>query len=223
MTESTICTFLKKANFTRQRLKLYAIQRDEFLRAQFITDVSLYSKDMLVFLDETGTDRRDTIRKKGYSLRGKPIRAQRLLAKGEHISVICAMCVDEIMCCKIERGSVDGESFVDFLEKSLMPNLMPFNGYNPRSVVIMDNCSIHHVDHVSVLLQQIGVLIQWLPPYSPDFNPLEEAFSKVKLMMKAMEAEMQANEDIDTVVYSAFSCITSQDCLQWVKNSAIYK
>ena len=60
-------------------------------------------------------------------------------------------------------------------------------------------------------------------PYSPDFNPLEEAFSKVKLIMKAMEVEMQIIEDIDTVVYSAFSCIAPQDCLQWIENSAIYK
>jgi len=46
------------------------------------------------------------------------------------------------------------------LRIKLMPILMPFNGYNPRSVVIMDNCSIHHVDHVMALLQEIGVLIQ---------------------------------------------------------------
>jgi len=70
--ESTICTFLEKSCFAKQRLKLYAIQRDEVLRAQFAIDVSLYNKEILVFLDETGTDRRDTIRKEGYSVRGKP-------------------------------------------------------------------------------------------------------------------------------------------------------
>ena len=54
--ESTICTFLEKSSFTKQRFKLYAIQRDELLHNQFAIDVSLYSKEMLVFLDETGTD-----------------------------------------------------------------------------------------------------------------------------------------------------------------------
>ena len=73
------------------------------------------------------------------------------------------MSVDKILCCKIERGGVNGETFVGFIENCLMPTLMPFNGYNPRSVVIMDNCCIHHVDDVTTLLQQIGVLIQWLP------------------------------------------------------------
>jgi len=114
-----------------------------------------------------------------------------LLARGEHISVISVLSVEGILHCKIVRGSVNGETFVEFIENQLMPILMPFNGYNLRSVVIMDNCSIHHVDHVTALLQEIGVLIQWLPPYSPDFNPLEEAFSKVKSEMKSMETEMQ--------------------------------
>ena len=96
--ESTICTFLEKS---KKKLKLYAIQRDEFIRAQFTVDVSLYTRDMLVFIDETGTDHRDSLRKAGYSLRGKPARAQKLLARGEHISVISAMSVDGILCCKI--------------------------------------------------------------------------------------------------------------------------
>jgi len=60
--------------------------------------------------------------------------------------------------------------------------------FNPSSVIVMDNCSTYHVDHIMALLQEIGILIQWLPPYSPDLNPLEEVFSKV---MKSMETEMQ--------------------------------
>jgi len=52
--KSTICTFLEKSSFTKQRLKLYAIQRDELLRNQFAIDVSLYSKEMLVFLGRIG-------------------------------------------------------------------------------------------------------------------------------------------------------------------------
>ena len=91
ITESTICKFLHKSGLTRQRLNTYAIQRDEVLRAQFAADVGLYSREMLVFLDETGTDRRDIFRKKGYSLRGKPARSQKLLVRGEHVSALCLM------------------------------------------------------------------------------------------------------------------------------------
>ena len=59
--------------------------------------------------------------------------------------------------------------------------------------------------------------------YSPAVNPLEEIFSKVKLEMKSMEAEMQVLYDIDTVVYSTFSWITPLDYMKWIENGAIYK
>jgi len=110
--------FKRIYNFTRKKLKLSAIQIDNFIRAQFIIDVSLYTRDILVFIDETGTDCRD---KEWYSLRGMPARAQKLLARGEHISVISAMSVDVILCYKIVRGGVNGETFIDFIENNLIP------------------------------------------------------------------------------------------------------
>ena len=66
----------------------------------------------------------------------------------------------------------------------------------------MDNCSVHHIDEVTELIQQTGALVHWLPPYSPDYNPIKKAFSKAKTMMKAMEVEMQMMHDIDTIVYA---------------------
>ena len=65
---SAICRFLR-VGFSRQKLKLIAKQRDRDLRAQFCFDVSMYRPEMLVFLDETGSDRRNSLRKYGYSLR----------------------------------------------------------------------------------------------------------------------------------------------------------
>ena len=79
---STICQFLHKNGFSRQRMVLIAKQRDEYLRATFATDVSCYKREMLVFLDETGADRRNTMRKYGYSLRGKPATSHKLHFRG---------------------------------------------------------------------------------------------------------------------------------------------
>ena len=215
-------TFLHKAGFTRQRLKLYALQQDEGLRRKFALDVSIFNAEMLVFLDESGCDNRDSLRKMGYSLRGKPARKQKLFVRGEHVSVLCTMSVEGILSCNLVRGGVNGEKFIDFIEKCVLPTLMPFNGINPRSIVIMDNCAIHHIPEVTDLIQQIGALIYWLPPYSPDLNPIEEAFSKAKALMKAMEYEMQVLMDIDTIVYGAFYAITAQDCEHWIADSRIY-
>ena len=72
------------------------------------------------------------------------------------------------------------------------------------------------------LIQQTGAIVHWLPPYSPDYNPIEELFSKSKAMMKAMETEMETIDDIDTIIYAAFSMITSSDCEGWVSDSGIY-
>ena len=78
-------------------------------------------------------------------------------------------------------------AFQTFLDMELTPQLLPFNGVNPRSVVIMDNASIHHAGQVVESLEDLGVLMYFLPPYSPDLNPIEELFSKVKSEMKANE------------------------------------
>ena len=70
------------------------------------------------------------------------------------------------------------------------------------------------------MIREVGAIVHLLPPYSPDYNPIEEAFSKVKGEMKAIGKEAQV-ADIETVVLSAFSCITVSDCNQWIKDSEI--
>lgn len=71
------------------------------------------------------------------------------------------------------------------------------------------------------MIQEVGALVHFLPPYSPDYNPIEGAFSKVKAVLKAMELEAQVL-DVETVVLSAFSSITSEDCNHWIKDARIY-
>ena len=65
--------------------------------------------------------------------------------------------------------------FCDFIENCLLPLLMPFNGSNPRSIVVIDNASIHHVEKVVQLVSGVGALLWFLPLYSPDLNPIEPA------------------------------------------------
>ena len=88
-------------------MQLVARQMDQGLRTQFVTDVSLYNADTLVFIGETGCDRRNTIRRHGYGVREKPVRCQKLLVRGERISVIVAMTVNGILDLQIVRGSVN--------------------------------------------------------------------------------------------------------------------
>ena len=218
---SAICRFFQRVGFSRQKLQLVAKQRDDFLRAQFSCDVAMYKPEMLIFLDETGSDKRNSLRKYGYSLRGKPAVSQKLLVRGKRVSAIAFMSVCGMLDLKIVEGNIDGDTYCDFVEKVLLPHLTPFDGVNPYSVVVVDNCSIHHNEVAVQMIQEVGAIVHFLPPYSPDYNPIEEAFSKVKAEMKAMEKEAQVI-DIETIVLAAFSCITVSDCNQWIKDSSIY-
>ena len=128
---SQICRFLSSVGFSRQKIKYVALQRDKRLRSIFITDVSLYHPD-LIFLDESGFDRRDGMRQYGYSLRGRPPISHKLLARGKHVSLIAFMSTMGVLDCKIMDGGVDGDAFYSFVEKHLLPHLMPFNGQNPQ-------------------------------------------------------------------------------------------
>ena len=185
---SAICRFLHKVGFSRQKMKLVALQWDKEIRAQFVSDVSIYQPEMLIFLDETGADRCDSLRKYGYSLRGRLVQSQKLLVRGEHISAIAFMSVNSFLDCHTVRGTVNADVFQKFVAKTLLPRLMPFDGKNSHSVIIMDNCIVHHGYEV-VKMIEMGALVHFLPPYSPDYAPVEEAFSKVKSQLKAMESE----------------------------------
>ncbi len=85
-----------------------------------------------------------------------------------------------------------GERFFNFVRGSLIPNMLPFNGVNPVSVAVMDNCSVHHVQEVKQLFKDAGILLFFLPPYSPDMNPIEETFSFVKTYLRAHDELLQA-------------------------------
>lgn len=218
---SSICNFLQKQGFTRQKMTRVAIQRSDELRAKFRDNVSIFSApQMFVFVDETGSDRRDCLRKVGYSLRGKPAKALKLYCQGKHVTAIAAMSVQEPLECTIVEGGVSGDVFKTFLEEKLSPVLQPFNGANPNSIIIMDNATIHHVDGVVELLESLGVLVYFLPPYSPDLNPIEELFSKIKSYLRANEHTI--HKDLETLLLMAFSSVTAGDCQGWIRHAGYY-
>ena len=102
-------------------------------------------------------------------MRGIPPCDHRLLIRGTRYSAIPIVSIAGVHDVYIAEGNMNGERFAKFVQDSLLPILMPFNGTNPRSIVIMDNASIHHVDEIADLIEtQAGAKICYLPPYSPD-------------------------------------------------------
>ena len=109
--ESMICRTLHQLQFSRKKMCIAATQQDEMLRALFASEVGFYKANMFVFLDETGTDRRDAFRKYGYGWRGKPVLAHKLLVRGQHFSTIAFMSTAGLLDCATVTGRVNGDMF----------------------------------------------------------------------------------------------------------------
>ena len=171
----TICRIFKRYGFTKKRVRQIAKQRCKALRGAFMAQCTLFERQNFVWIDETGSDARDHIRRFGYALRGMTSTVHRFLTKGKRINAIAALSFDGIIALDLVDGTVSGQVFFDFVRGKLIPNMMTYNGSNPNSVVIMDNCSVHHVHEVQELFHKAGILVSFLPPYSPALNPAEEA------------------------------------------------
>ena len=174
---------------------------------------------MLTIVDETGIDRRDAMRKFGYSLRGQRCIAKKLLARGQRVSAIAAMSNERVLDVKFVHGSVSGEIFSNFIELHLLPHLLPFNSSNPNSIVVLNNASVHYHERARELIDSVGALLVYLPPYSPDLNPIEAAFSAAKSFLKANEELASTPKDIEDILLTAFGNVTNTDCTRWYQDS----
>ena len=173
---------------------------------------------MLVFVDETGSNRnrKDAMRKFGYSLRGQRCIVKKLLVRGQRVSAITALSSERVLDVMFVNGSVSGETFSRFIELNLLPHLLPFNGSNPNSIVVLGNAFVHYHEKVRELINSVGALLVYLPPYSPDLNPIEETFSAVKSFLKANEEIVSTSRDIEDILLTAFGNVTPGDCIGWM-------
>ena len=184
---STVCKVIHINGPTRKKLTKVALQRSLKHRAAFMPNTLQYPREFFVWVDETGTDRRDQLHKFGYAIRGQPAVCTQLFTRGKRISAVVAMSSEGVEAYELTTctGSNNGDKFVDFVRGSLIPVTQPFP--DRHSIVIMDNCSIHHVQAVKDLFDSFDVLLVYLPPYSPDYNPIEELFSYLKYYLKEHE------------------------------------
>jgi transposase len=118
-------------------------------------------------------------------LRGRSPIGQRLLAKVPHghwktTTLIAALCLSGICCSTVVDGAINADVFQAFVEQVLVPQL------KPGDVVIVDNLSSHKRARTRELIEATGARLVFLPPYSPDFNPIEMIFSKIKQLLRSM-------------------------------------
>lgn len=118
-------------------------------------------------------------------LRGRAPRGQRLIDKAPHghwktTTLIAALGVGGVRCSTVVDRAVNAEVFTAFVERVLLPEL------RPGDVVILDNLSSHKGERARRLIESRGAELVFLPPYSPDLNPIEMIFSKVKGLLRSL-------------------------------------
>jgi len=133
----------------------------------------------LIFIDETWAKTNMT------RLRGRAPKGARLLAKIPHghwktTTLIAALGIEGVRCSTVVDGAVNGDVFESFVERVLVPAL------SPGDVVVMDNLSSHKRARTRELIEGAGAELVFLPPYSPDLNPIEMVFSKVKQKLRSL-------------------------------------
>ena len=166
-----------------------------------------------------GATNHNYIRKFGYSLIGTTPTCTRLLVRGQRYNAIAAMSSSKILALEIKTGTIDGEVFFDFIRGTLIPQMLPFNGQNPHSILVLDNCTIHHINEVREVLQKASILTLFLPPYSPDLNPLEELFSYVKQYLKRHDDLLYSIPNPQNVIKAAFNSITTHHLNSWISHA----
>lgn len=108
------------------------------------------------------------------------------------------------------EGTLNKELFKVYLEKFLVPTL------NKGDIVIMDNCSVHKSKDVLQPIYDTGAQVLFLPPYSPDFNPIELAWSKMKTMLKKLKA--RSSQEMEIALLEALKYITKNDAIAYFKH-----
>lgn len=211
---STICRTIKKQGFTRKKVQYIALQQSEIKRVEYMAEISAFDPSMFFWMDETGSDRCNEIRKFCYSLKGTPACTYQLRIGGKRLSAIPVMTTNGIEDVYVTTGSVNGNVIQHFICKCVLPLLLPFNGQNTRSIVIMDNASIHHVARTQEIITGVGAQLVFLPPYSPDLIPLEEVFAKVKAVLKANDSAHISTQSPEQFIKLAFSTVTTDDCFK---------
>ncbi|KAL0929468.1 uncharacterized protein CTRU02_215634 [Colletotrichum truncatum] len=181
VTASSIGRALKAAGWSKKVARTVAREQNPDLRLDYLHELSAFSSYHLVYVDESGCDKRAGFRRTGWSPHGvTPVQISRF-HRGQRYQILPAYTQDGILFTRIFQGFTDSEVFESFIE-DLLPHCGRWPG--PRSVLIMDNASFHHTDRIRQLCHNAGVKLLYLCPYSPDLNPIEEFFAELKAFIK---------------------------------------
>jgi transposase len=180
-----------------------ASERDEWLRAAWrVMLAARIDPERLVFVDEMGTN---TSLSPIYAWAPKGRRAHCSVPRnrGKNTTLLSSMSLSGMGPSLAVDGPTDREVFEAYVERVLAPTL------RAGQVLVMDNLSVHKGERVRELIEHRGCELLYLPPYSPDLNPIEEAFGKIKGLLR--KAEARTREALVEAMGRALSAVSKHD------------
>lgn len=148
-------------------------------------------------------------------LYGRTFGGKRLVATTPHghwstTTMISALRFDGSTADMVLEGATDGAAFGAYIEHVLTPQL------RPADIVVMDNLAAHKMTVIVAAIERTGARVCFLPPYSPDFNPIEKMWSKIKAYLRKVEA--RTKETLWQAIGDALRTVTAKDALGWFES-----
>jgi transposase len=211
----TLWFALDRLGLTRKKKSLHASQRDrpdvQEKRRSFRRKVRQIEPETLVFLDETGIT---TAMTPAYARAPRGERAvDSAPASWDTVTVIAALGLDGVRAPLAFPGATDTTAFQTYVEQVLVPEL------HKGEVVVFDNLKPHLSAQVATAIENAGARVLPLPPYSPDYTPMEEMISKVKQALR--RAKARSRTELYDVLGEVLRQVTSQDILGWFQHAGL--
>lgn len=208
--KSTISDTLRKRGLSRKKKSLVATEqkteRVVLMRSEFRTRQKAFDPTRLVFLDEAGCHISMTPTH-GWAPRGERLYDHVPRNRGTVTTMLGALTIGGLEAVMTIEGSTNSNVFHAFITEVLAPRL------NKDDVIVLDNVSAHKNLKTKEFLENLGVTMLFLPPYSPDMNPIEECWSKVKEMLRRVSARTITT--LDQAVAAAADAVKPEDAAGW--------
>lgn len=176
------------------------------MRRLFLEALAQEDVTRFVFVDETSTNL-TYCRRYGRAPAGRRLDQAVPLHSGPNVTLIAALTPDGLGALLSVDGAVNGAVFTAYLDQVLGPTL------RPGDVVVLDNLAVHKVAELEEVMQRYEARLLYLPPYSPDFNPIELAFSKLKTWLRT--AQTRTRDLLEDAMRTAAEWITGDDAKNW--------
>ena len=195
-----------------KKKSLHAQERDteenRKRREEFVETIGKIDLDRLIFLDESGVSTQMT-RLYARSTGGARIHETTPDGRWKILAILGAISTRGTIATMTIEAATDREIFLAYLEEVLCPKL------RSGDVVVMDNLSSHKVNGVRQRIEAVGARLLYLPPYSPDLNPIEKAWAKLKQLLRAAKA--RTKEALDQAIALLLPLLTVEDAKAWFR------